>query len=81
VRGPAPLGPSVIGRVTTFVASVVLLYIAVTLLVATAWLPALWINWSVWGLQLLIAVNILYLLYRAIVWKGSKEISNETPNR
>ena len=80
-RGPAPLSPTIIGKVTTSATSVVLLVIAVTLLVATPWLPSLWIGWSVWCLQLLIATNILYLLYRGVAWAGSKDIANETPSR
>jgi len=77
-RGPAPLSPTIIGKVTTSATSVVLLVIAVTLLVATPWLPSLWIDWSVWCLQLLIAANILYLLYRGIAWAGSNKFANET---
>lgn len=65
-KGPAPLSPTIIGKLTTFVTSVVLLVIATTLLVAIPWLPSLWIDWSVWCLQWLIAANILYLLYRGI---------------
>jgi len=80
-RGPAPLSPTIIGKVTTCATSIVLLVIAVTLLVATPWLPSLWIDWSVWCLQLLIAANILYLLYRGVTWAGSNEIANETPSR
>lgn len=72
-RGPAPLSPTIIGKATTFATSVVLLVIATTLLVAVPWLPSLWIDWSVWCLQLLIAANILYLLYRGVVWAGTKE--------
>ncbi len=80
-KGPAPLSPTIIGKLTTFATCVVLLVIAISLLVATPWLQSLWIDWSVWYLQLLIAANILYLLYRGITWAGSNEIANETPNR
>ena len=38
-RGPTPLSPTIIGKVTTSATSIVLLVIAVTLLVATPWLP------------------------------------------
>lgn len=65
-KGPAPLSPTIIGKLTTFATSVVLLVIAVTTLVAADWPPSLWIDWSVWCLQWLIAANILYLLYRGI---------------
>ncbi len=79
-RGPAQLSPTIIGKATTFATSVVLLVIATTLLVAVPWLPSLWIDWSVWFLQFLIAANILYLLYRGVTWAGSNEIANETPS-
>ena len=79
-KGPVPLDPTIIGKVTTFAASVVLLFIAFIFLVSAAWAPSLWIGWSVWCLQLLIAANILYLLYRGMFWKGSEIIVKDTLN-
>ncbi len=79
-RGPAQLSPTIIGKVTTFATSAVLLVIATTLLVVTPWLQSSWIDWSVWFLQFLIAANILYLLYRGATWADSNEIANETPS-
>ncbi len=72
-KGPAPLSPTIIGKVTTFATSVVLLIIAISLLVATPWLPSSWIDWSVWCLELLIGANILFLIYSGVVWRGSKK--------
>lgn len=79
-RGPAPITPTVIGKVTTFASSTLLLFVAFTFLVAANWVPSLWIDWSIGSLQILIAANILYLLYRGVTWKGAKKITNETPN-
>jgi cardiolipin synthase (CMP-forming) len=72
-KGPAPLAPTFIGKVTTFVTSVVLLSVAVTLLVPITWPPSSWVELSVWYLHLLIAANILYLLYRGAVWRDSSD--------
>jgi len=80
-RGPAPLTPTIIGKVTTFATSVVLLVIAITLLVATPWLPALWVDWSVWCLEILIGANILFLIYSGVVWTGSKKTANDASSR
>jgi cardiolipin synthase (CMP-forming) len=72
-KGPAPLAPTFIGKVTTFVTSVVLLSVAVILLVPKTWPPSSWVEQSVWYLHLLIAANILYLLYRGAVWRDSSD--------
>ena len=79
-RGPAPISPTVIGRVTTFATSIVLLVIAVDFLFSISWLPSFWIDWSVWSLQFLIGANILYLLYRGAFWAASKEAVISTPD-
>jgi len=68
VRGPVPLRPTMIGRVTTFSTSVVLLVIALEFLLSTSWLTPLMIEWSVRLLYLLIGANILYLLGRVAGW-------------
>lgn len=67
-KGPAPLTPTAIGRVTTLATNILLLVIACKLLLATNLLPWLWIDWSVQGVQLLLAANIVYLIYRAVIW-------------
>jgi len=72
-RGPAPLAPTIIGKVTTFATSIVLLSVAVTLLVPKMWPPSSWVEQSVWYLHLLIAANILYLFYRGAAWRNSSE--------
>jgi phosphatidylglycerophosphate synthase len=74
-KGPAPLTPTVIGRVTTLSTNILLLVIACKLLLATNLLPSLWIDWSVQGVQLLIAANIVYLIYRGVTW-GTSEASS-----
>ena len=72
-RGPAPLPPTIIGRMTTFATSVVLLVIAFKLLLPTTWPPSLWIEWSLRSLYLLIGANILYLLYCGVAWAGLRK--------
>jgi cardiolipin synthase len=79
VRGPVQLGPTVIGKVTTFVTSVVLLFIGITLLMSAPGFASKWLEVSIWCLQILVSVNILYLLYLGIVWKGPEKIANATP--
>jgi cardiolipin synthase len=71
-RGPVPLSPTFIGKVTTFATSVVLLLIACIFLISAAWPPPIWTDASIWCLQMLIAANILYLFYRGVAWKGLK---------
>ena len=69
-RGPAPLSPTVMGKVTTFVTHVLLLVIAFKLLLPTSLPPSLWIEWSLRCLYLLIGANLLYLIYCGVAWAG-----------
>ena len=75
-RGPAPLRPTLIGKATTFATSIVLLVIAFKTLLPTSWPTALWIEWSIRFLYILIGVNILYLINRGTVWVGHRENHN-----
>jgi len=61
VRGPVPLRPTIIGRLTTFSTSVVLLAIACRILLSLTWPTSLIIEWSVRLLYLLLGVNLIYL--------------------
>ncbi len=70
-RGPAPLSPTVIGRVTTFATHAVLLVLATRLLLQIDLPLAAWLNWLLWGLHFLIAANILYLAYAAKGWAST----------
>ena len=67
-RGPAQLGPTTIGRATTFVLSIVLLMIAFKLWLSAEWLPAPWLHWAVQGLHVLVGANVVYLIYRGVTW-------------
>lgn len=78
VKGPAPLTPTVIGRATTLATNILLLVIACKLLLATNLPPSLWIDWSVQGVQLLIAANIVYLVYRGVTWEISEAPANSS---
>jgi cardiolipin synthase (CMP-forming) len=69
-RGPAPLPPTIIGKVTTFATHVVLLVLALKLLLPTNLPSSLWIEWSLRGLYILIGANILYLFYCGVAWAG-----------
>ena len=77
-RGPAPLEPTAIGKMTTFATSVVLLVIAFKLLLTWDFPPTLWIDWAVWCIQYLVAANIVYLIYRGVMWAGSAVDANES---
>lgn len=78
VRGPAPLIPTMIGRLTTLAATIVLLVIAFRLLLTPDLPPALWVDWLVVAVQPLLAANIIYLIYRGVAWQGSTATTNET---
>jgi len=80
VRGPGPLRPTLIGKVTTFATSMVLLIIALNTLLPIAWPPPLWLEWSVRFLYVLISVNILYLINRGVAWTSRRKDSSD-PNR
>jgi len=73
VRGPAPLRPTLIGRLTTFATSTVLLVIACKTLLSTAWPTPSSIEWSVRFLYLLIGVNMFYLVRWGVYWKELKD--------
>jgi cardiolipin synthase len=67
-RGPITMRPSIIGKVTTFATSVVLLGLTFQTFLAAAWPTAESIEWSIWFLYMLISANIVYLLYRGVTW-------------
>jgi cardiolipin synthase len=72
-RGPAPLRPTLIGRLTTFATSIVLLVIACKTLLSTSWPTPSSIEWSVRFLYLLIGVNLFYLVRWGVYWKELKD--------
>lgn len=74
VRGPAQLSPTVIGRATTFILSIVLLLIGFNLWLRTDWLVSPWLEWAVQGLHVLIGANVVYLVYRATKWNGIQRV-------
>jgi cardiolipin synthase len=64
-RGPLTIRHTLIGRVTSFAASFILVAAAVVLLSSPSWLPRAWIAGALWALSGLVGLNIGYLLYRA----------------
>jgi phosphatidylglycerophosphate synthase len=73
MRGPAPLRPTLIGRLTTFATSIVLVVIACKTLLSTSWPTPSSIEWSVQFLYLLLGVNIFYLVRWGVYWKELKD--------
>lgn len=71
VRGPAPLRPTLVGRLTTFASSFVLLVIACKILLSLSWPTPASIEWSVRFLYLLIFANMIYLLQRGLGWQDN----------
>jgi phosphatidylglycerophosphate synthase len=71
VRGPAPLRPTVIGRVAGVVTNSVLIGLALALLLRPGWLYANWIEWPVRALYLVVGVNVAYLAYRVMTWDAA----------
>lgn len=74
--GPVELNPTVIGRVTTLFVSILLLLITFRLLLGLNWPSPFWIDLSVWALQLLIGMNIVYLIHRGMIWARRREPSS-----
>ena len=70
-KGPAPLQPTLIGRATTLASSIVLLVVAFNRLLPITWPSNEWIQWSLLLLHALIGANLLFLVYRAILWAGA----------
>ena len=73
VRGPTPLRPTLIGRLTTFATSIVLLVIAYQTLLSTSWPTPSSIEWAVRFLYLLICVNMFYLVRWGVYWKELRD--------
>lgn len=67
-KGPVPLHPTVIGRATTLVTSVILLLLAIRLLLGIDWPSPDIVAMSIVALQALITINIVYLIYRGATW-------------
>lgn len=80
VRGPISMRPSLIGKVTTFVTSIVLLAATFKTLIPAIWPTSLAIEWLFQFLYFLIAANILYLAYRGTTWPASKSVSRNATN-
>lgn len=70
-RGPAPLQPTIIGKMACFATNTVLLIVAFTQLLEPSGLSALWLVWLTRVLYVLIGLNILCLLRRAAMWQQS----------
>ncbi len=73
IRGPVPLRPTLIGRVTTFATSIGLLIIAVKTLLITSWPTPLMVEWYVRFLYLLVGLNLLYLFRWGVNWQELKD--------
>ena len=73
VRGPVPLRPTLIGKMTTFASSIVLLIIAIKSLLSLSWPNASLIEWSVRFLYLMITVNLFYILQWGVNWRNLKD--------
>ena len=72
-RGPVSMSATLIGKVTTFATSVVLLAVGFKTLLALSWPTPLLIEWSFRFLYFLIGLNIVYLVYRGATWTGHGE--------
>lgn len=68
-RGPAPLRPTFVGKMACLATNIVLLIVAFTYLLQSDWLPAMWFVWATKLLYVLVGMNILFLLRRAVTWK------------
>jgi phosphatidylglycerophosphate synthase len=68
-RGPIPLRPTAIVRATALASNVVLIVAALALLLEPVWLPTRWIDWSLQALYVVVAVNLVHLIRRAVRWQ------------
>lgn len=66
LKGPLPLQHTLIGRATSFSSSFLLVAAAVLLVASPTWLPAPWVAVGLHALTGLVALNVLYLVYRAV---------------
>ena len=64
-RGPLTVRHTLIGRVTSFSSSFLLVAAAVVMLAHPAWLRRAWLDTALWALSGLVGLNIGYLIYRA----------------
>ena len=67
-KGPIALSPTVIGRVTTLLTSVLLLLLVVHLQLGIDWPSHDIVASSIVAVQLLIGINIAYLIVRGVIW-------------
>ena len=67
-RGPIPLRPTAVVRATALAANIVLIVAAQALLLEPSWLPPRWIDWSLQVLYLVVVVNLVHLINRAVRW-------------
>jgi cardiolipin synthase len=74
-RGPVPLNPTAIGKVTTFATSILLLVITFKLLLTSDMRSTLWIDWAVSCIHFLVAANVIYLIYRGVVMIDFRRLS------
>ncbi len=72
LRGPAPLRPTLIGKLTTFTSSIVLLIFASKMLLSVSWPTPSMIEWSLWFLYLLIGANIIFIIRWGANWHELK---------
>jgi len=67
-KGPIALSPTVVGRVTTLLTSVLLLLLVVRLQLGIDWPSHDIVASSIVAVQLLIGINIAYLIVRGVIW-------------
>jgi len=67
--GPMPLRPTTVVRATALAANVVMIGAALALLLAPEWLTTKWFDWSLSVLYVVVLVNLLHLVRRAVGWE------------
>ena len=80
-RGPRPIRPTAVVRVTALMSNVVLVTAALTLLLQPEWLTMRWFDWSLQVLYVAVTVNLVHLVWRGVRWQhGLDEVTGKHPH-
>jgi len=70
-RGPMPIRPTALVRVTAVASNIILMTAALSLLLRPDWLTTEWFDRSLQSLYAVVVVNLVHSLHRAVRWRHS----------
>jgi phosphatidylglycerophosphate synthase len=68
-QGPMPIRPTAVVRATALASNIVLIGTALALLLQPEWLTTSWFEWWLQTLYVVLVVNLLHLVRRAVGWE------------